>query len=102
MIHSCRCDASKMRGVAYYAPGRYPEVLEALGRLMVQTFHSRLYRSAALIVLGRPEEAGRVVKETLASKPNFTVSRFLFQEHYRDPLTRQQLRCRLEDAGLTP
>jgi len=88
------------RGVAYYALGRYEEALEALDRLVFQTFRSRLYRAAALIALARPGEAGRLVKEALASKPNLTVSRFLFQERYRDPLLRQQLRHRLEDAGL--
>ena len=88
------------RGVAYYALGRYEEALEALDRLVFQTFRSRLYRAAALIALDRPGEAGRLVREALASKPNLTVSRFLFQERYRDPLLRQQLRHRLEDAGL--
>jgi hypothetical protein len=38
----------------------------------------------------------------MASKPDFTVSRFLFQERFRDPLLRQQLRRWLEDAGLPP
>lgn len=90
------------RGVALYALGRYEEALAALGRLVFQTFRSRLYRAAALMALGRSEEAGKLVKEALASKPHFTVSRFLFQERYRDPLLRQQLRCRLEDAGLPP
>ncbi|WP_162820729.1 tetratricopeptide repeat protein [Microvirga calopogonii] len=90
------------RGMAYYALGRCGEALEALGRLVFQTFRSRLYRAAALMALGRPEEAGRLVKEALASKPNFTVSRFVFQERYRDPLLRQHLRRRLEDAGLPP
>jgi hypothetical protein len=54
------------------------------------------------MALGRPEEAGKLVKEALASKPHFTTARFLFQERYRDPLLRQQLRRRLEDAGLPP
>ncbi|KFG70756.1 adenylate/guanylate cyclase domain-containing protein [Microvirga sp. BSC39] len=90
------------RGIAYYALGRYGEALEALGKLVFQTFRSRLYRAAALIALSRPEDAGKLVKEAMASKPNFTVSRFLFQERYRDPLLRQQLRRRLEDAGLPP
>jgi adenylate cyclase len=67
------------RGIAYYALGRYEEALEALGKLVFQTFRSRLYR-AALMALSRPEDAGKLVKEAMASKPNFTVSRFLFQE----------------------
>jgi class 3 adenylate cyclase/TolB-like protein len=90
------------RGVALYALGRYEEALAALGKLVFQTFRSRLYRAAALMALGRPGEAGKLVKEALASKPHFTVSRFLFQERYRDPLLRQQLRRRLEDTGLPP
>jgi TolB-like protein/class 3 adenylate cyclase/Flp pilus assembly protein TadD len=90
------------RGIAYYALGRYEEALEALSKLVFQTFRSRLYRAAALMALGRPEDAGKLVKEAIASKPNFTVSRFLFQERYRDLVPRQQLRRRLEDAGLPP
>jgi hypothetical protein len=38
----------------------------------------------------------------MANKPDFTVSRFLFQERYRDPMLRQQLRRRLQEAGLPP
>jgi adenylate cyclase len=38
----------------------------------------------------------------MASKPDFTVSRFLFQERYRDPPLCRQLQRRLEDAGLPP
>jgi adenylate cyclase len=90
------------RGIAYYALGRYEKALEALGRLVFQTFRSRLYRAAALMALGCPEDAGKLVKEAVASKPNFTVSRFLFQERFRDPLLCRQLRRRLEDAGLPP
>ena len=45
------------RGIAYYALGRYEEALEALGKLVFQTFRSRLYRAAALMALGRPEDA---------------------------------------------
>ena len=90
------------RGVAYYALGRFGEALEALGKLVFQTFRSRLYRAAALMALGQLEEAGQLVREAAASKPNFTVSQFLFQERYRDPGLRQQLRSRLEEAGMPP
>ena len=88
------------RGIAYYALDRYEEAIAALATLVFQTFRSRLYRAASLMALGRPDDASKLVKEVMASKPNFTVSRFLFQERFRDPLQCQQLRRRLEDAGL--
>jgi class 3 adenylate cyclase/TolB-like protein len=90
------------RGIALYALARYEEALAALGKLVFQTFRSRLYRAAALMALNHPEEAHPLVREALAGKPNFTVSRFLFQERYRDPALRRQLRSRLEDAGMPP
>ena len=90
------------RGVAHYARGEYEEALQALGKLVFQTFRSRLYRAAALMALGRPEEAGQLVREAAVSKPDFTVSLFLFQERYRDPELRQQLRNRLVEAGMPP
>jgi class 3 adenylate cyclase/TolB-like protein len=90
------------RGIAYYALGRYEEALDALGKLIFQTFRSRLYRAASLMELGEPESAVKLVKEAMANKPDFTVSRFLFQERYRDPMLRQQLRRRLQEAGLPP
>ncbi|WP_087003218.1 adenylate/guanylate cyclase domain-containing protein [Rhizobium sullae] len=90
------------RGVALYALGRFEDALQALGELVFQTFRSRLYRAAALLELGRAEEAAKLVNEALATKPNFTVSRFLFQERYRDPSLRRQLRSRLKEAGLPP
>jgi class 3 adenylate cyclase/Tfp pilus assembly protein PilF len=90
------------RGVALYALGRYEESLAALGKLVFQTFRSRLYRAAALMALNRPAEAHPLVREAMAGKPNFSVSRFLFQERYRDPSLRRQLRSRLEEAGMPP
>jgi adenylate cyclase len=90
------------RGIALYALGRYEEAFAALGKLVFQTFRSRLYRAAALMALNRQEEARQLVRETMAGKPNFTVSRFLFQERYRDLSMCQQLQSRLEEAGMPP
>ena len=88
------------RGVALYALERYEEALEAHGKLVFQTYRSRLYRAAALIALGRRDEAQRLVKEAMASKPHLTTSGFMFHERYRDLEQRRALRRRLEEAGL--
>jgi adenylate cyclase len=88
------------RGIALYALGRYEEALEALGRLVFQTYRSRLYQAAALLALDRLTPARRLGKEAMASHPMLTISGFMFKERYRDPDMRRDLRRRLEEAGL--
>jgi tetratricopeptide (TPR) repeat protein len=88
------------RGIAYYSLERHAEALEALGRLVFQTFRSRLYRAAALMALDRSEEAARLVKEAMASRPNLTTWGFMMKERYRDRAVRRLLRRRLREAGL--
>jgi adenylate cyclase len=88
------------RGVALYALGRHEEALEALGKLVFQTYRSRLYRAAALMALDRPHEARKLVKEALAGQPDLTTSGFMFKERYRDLEQRRELSRRLEAAGL--
>ena len=68
------------RGIALYALGRHAEALEALGKLVFQAFRSRLYRAASLMALGRSEDAVRLVKEALASRPSLTAGSFMFRE----------------------
>lgn len=88
------------RGVTLYALGRYQEALEALERLVFQTYRSRLYRAAALVALGRPGEALKLTKEAVAGNPGVTMRRFVENEKYRDQAMQRVLRERLEMAGL--
>lgn len=88
------------RGIALYALERYEEALEALGKLLFQTYRSRLYRAAALIALDRLDEGRRLVREALAGNPNLTTSGFMGNERYRDLEKRRGLSWRLEKAGL--
>jgi len=88
------------RGVALYALERYEGALASLGRLLFQTHRSRLYRAAALMALGRIEEARGLVKEAKAGNPGITVANFIFKERYRDLEKRRLLRQRLKEAGL--
>ena len=67
---------------------------------MFQTYRSRLYRAAALVPLGHPDEAGRLVEEAEAGSPGLTVATFTFKECYRDLEKRALLRQRLVEAGL--
>ena len=88
------------RGVALYALERYQDALEAFGRLVFQTYRSRLYRAAALIALGRRDEACTLVEQAIAGNPALTTPKFMTKESYRDLKKRQTLRERLEQAGL--
>lgn len=88
------------RGVALYALERYEEALEAHGKLVFQTYRSRLYRAASLVALGRRDEARRIVREAIASRPHLTASGFMSNERFRDAEKRRELQHRLEEAGL--
>jgi tetratricopeptide (TPR) repeat protein len=88
------------RGIALYALERYREALDALAKLVFQTYRSRLYRAAALVALDRSAEAHRLVKEAIAGNPGLAASKFMFNECYRDRGKRSELRRRLSVAGL--
>ena len=88
------------RGVALYALERYQDALEAFGRLVFQTYRSRLYRAAALIALDRPDEARKLAAEAIAGNPALTTANFMTKEWYRDLKERQTLQERLKQAGL--
>lgn len=88
------------RGIALYAMESYLQALAAFEKLAFQTFRSRLYRGASLIALNRGEEARRLVREAMASKPNLSVASFLQSERYRDLDRRRILGDRLQSAGL--
>jgi len=78
----------------------YQEALDALAKLVFQTYRSRLYRAAALVALNRAAEARRLVREAMAGNPGLTASSFMFKERYRDLEKRRELQRRLVDAGL--
>jgi adenylate cyclase len=88
------------RGVALYALERYQEALGAFGKLVFQTYRSRLYRSAALVALDRVDEARTLVEQAIAGNPALTTPKFMTKESYRDLKKRQTLQERLEQAGL--
>ena len=88
------------RGVALYVLERYEEALASLGRLVFQTYRSRLYRAAILMALDRSEEAVKLVKEAEAGNPSLSIANFMFKERYRDLEKRRVLEQRLREAGL--
>jgi adenylate cyclase len=88
------------RGIALYALDRFEDAINAFSGLVFQTVRSRLYRAAALIALGRKEDAGKLVREAMAGNAAPSIGSFLREERYRDPQRRQILSQRLIEAGM--
>ena len=82
--------------------GRFAEAIESFGKLPFQTNRSRLYRAASLVALDRVEEARRLIREAVASKPELTATDFISREYYRDRVKAQELGRLLKEAGLSP
>ena len=88
------------RGVALYALDRFEGAINAFSGLVFQTIRSRLYRAAALIALGRKNDAGKLVREAMAGNAALNIGSFLREERYRDPQRRQILTQRSIEAGM--
>jgi TolB-like protein/class 3 adenylate cyclase/Flp pilus assembly protein TadD len=88
------------RGIALYSLDRFQEALDAFSGLMFQTCRSRLYQAAALIAVGKNEDARKLIREAMAGNATLRLSGFMYHECYRQPDRRQLLCDRLRDAGL--
>ena len=88
------------RGIAHFSAGRFDQAVQALTELPSQTSRSRLYSCAALIELGRQDEAEIVMQKALAVNKELTAAEFIKKECWRDPLIRHKLRKDLIAAGL--
>ena len=64
------------RGVALYALDRFEDAINAFSGLVFQTIRSRLYRAAALIALGRKNDAGKLVREAMAGNAALSMGSF--------------------------
>ena len=88
------------RGIAHFSAGRFDQAVQALTELPSQTSRSRLYSCAALIELGRQEEAEVVMQKALAVNKELTAAQFIKKECWREPVIRHKLRKGLIAAGL--
>ncbi|MDJ0949025.1 MAG: adenylate/guanylate cyclase domain-containing protein [Alphaproteobacteria bacterium] len=88
------------KGVALFNLGQYEEAIAALNGLAFQTFRSRGYAAACALARGDKERARNAVAEAVSISPNWTVSKLLTTEYYRDPDDKNRLRTWLIEAGL--
>jgi adenylate cyclase len=88
------------RGIALFGAGKYQEAIDALNELPFQSYRSRLYQCAALMALGRAEDAKRALQQALATNKELTATGFMRKECWRDLDKRDQIKASLIEAGL--
>ena len=88
------------RGIALFGADRYQDAIEALNELPFQSYRSRLYQCAALMALGRADDARRAMQQALATNKELTATWFMLKECWRDLDYRAQIKTSLIAAGL--
>ena len=88
------------RGIALFGADRYQDAIDALNELPFQSYRSRLYQCAALMALGRAEDARRAMQQALATNKELTATWFMLKECWRDLEYRAQIKTSLIAAGL--
>jgi adenylate cyclase len=88
------------RGIAYFALGGFEESLAALSKLPFQSSRSRVYQCAALMALGRKDDAKTAIRQAMAINRELTATYLMRKELWRDPAKRKQIMDCLVEAGL--
>lgn len=88
------------RIAAHYCLNNYQAVLAAGNALSFQTRRSRLYRAASLVALNRLEVARDIIAEAITSDPDLNQSFVQTGEYFKDRQITNELKTRLEKAGL--
>lgn len=88
------------RGIAFFGAGKFQEAIVALNELPFQPYRSRLYQCAALMALGKTEDAKRAMQQALATNEELTAVWFMKKECWRDLDKRNEIKAALIEAGL--
>ena len=88
------------KGIAYFALGEFEKSLAALNELPFQSSRSRVYQCAALMALGRKDDAKTAIRQAMAVNRELTATYLMRKELWREPATRQQIMDSLIEAGL--
>jgi len=88
------------RGIAHFALGEFEKSLAALSELPFQSSRSRIYQCAALMALGRKDDARIAIKHAMATNSELTATYLMRKELWREPSMRKQIIDSLVEAGL--
>jgi adenylate cyclase len=88
------------KGIAHFALGEFEKSLAALSELPFQSSRSRTYQCAALMALGRKDDARIAIKQAIATNSELTATYLMRKELWREPNIRKQIFDSLVEAGL--
>jgi class 3 adenylate cyclase/TolB-like protein/Flp pilus assembly protein TadD len=88
------------KGIAHFALGEFEKSLAALSELPFQSSRSRTYQCAALMALGRQDDARIAIKQAMATNSELTTTYLMRKELWREPKIRKQISDSLVEAGL--
>jgi adenylate cyclase len=88
------------KGIAHFALGEFEKSLVALSELPFQSSRSRIYQCAALMALGRKDDARVAINQAIATNRELTATYLMRKELWRDPTKRKQIFDSLVEAGL--
>ena len=90
----------ELEAAAHYVLGNYHDTVSVVSQLLHKSHRSLAYRVAALSHLDDDSALNKAVEELLISNPNFSISKFLMTEYYRDDDVPRQLAIDFQKAGL--
>jgi len=90
----------EIEAAAHYVIGNYIETINVVSQLLHKSRRACAYQVAALSYLDNKTALAKAVDELLILSPNFSISKFLDMEFYRDDNIPHQLAKDLSNAGL--
>ena len=88
------------RGIALYALERPDDAIRALSELPFQTYRTRLYQCASMMMAGREEDAKAAMQLALITNEELSADGFMGKESWRSSVKREVIEDALIAAGM--
>jgi TolB-like protein/class 3 adenylate cyclase/Tfp pilus assembly protein PilF len=88
------------RSIALLAARRYRDAIDAIGRMSRLHYYNHAYLAACHAQLGQLEEAKAEVAEVLRLRPDYTITRTMLSEPFKNPADAEPEVESLRKAGL--
>jgi adenylate cyclase len=88
------------RSIALFASQRWQDTIDAIGRMSRLHYYNHAYLAACHAKLGNAEEAQAETVGVMRLKPDFTITRYMLTEPFKDPADAKSEIDNLRSAGL--